>query len=380
MDAGRASRGYREQMRLRVLTTDQLVAAGVLTVAMVETFLVVPPAVRLGVTAGALIASAALLWRTSRPAASAVGVLGANVLVDVLLPSEVLWPIWALIVSMYSAGRYATPRKAVGVLVGGFTFAGLVGGGEDAESPGQFVLNYLFIAVLMVAVPWLGGTLLSRRERQSTHEAAEAVLDERLRMARELHDVVGHSLGAIAVQAGAERVALGDEASESTRETLMAIERATHEALGEMRRLVSVMRTTDDGDRHQPQPTLADVDNLLDVARRAGWTVRLRTEGVPFPVTPGVDITAYRIVQEAVTNALRHSTGSTLTVAVRYLPDGLELEVADDGTPQTPTRSGFGLHGMRERANLYGGQVSTGRADPHGFLVVASLPHARGAP
>lgn len=367
-------------MRWHVITSDQLVAAGVLAVALVETFLVAPEAVRLGVTAGAFIASAALLWRTRSPAASAVGVLGANVLVDVLLPSEVLWPILALIVSMYSAGRYATPRKAVGVLIGGFVFAGLVGVGEDAGSPGQFVLNYLFVAVLMVAVPWLGGTLLSRRERQSTQDAAKAVLDERLRMARELHDVVGHSLGAIAVQAGAERVALGDDASESTRETLMAIERTTHEALGEMRRLVSVMRTADELDRHQPQPTLADVDGILEVARRAGWTARLCIEGAPFHVSAGVDVAGYRIVQEAVTNALRHSTGSTLTVAVRYLTDGLELEVADDGTPRTPTRGGFGLDGMRERTSQYGGQVSTRRADPDGFVVVATLPHARGAP
>jgi signal transduction histidine kinase len=352
-----------------------------IVVAQAEVWTSTPPPVRVEAAISAVVAGLALMWRRVLPTASAVVVLAAGALVDVLTSSEGLWGIVALIVAMYSAGRHASTPRAVALLAVGLVLDAMTVFGEGSSSISEFLLNYAFIAVLMVAGPWATGFTLRRRERQGIELAAAAVGDERLRLARELHDVVGHSLGVIAVQAGAERATLPDDAAESTRETLGNIEQTTREALAEMRRLVSVMRGADGVSAPTaPQPTLAQVDTILTAARHAGWSADLHVEGDPAVLSPGVELTAYRIIQEAVTNAVRHSHGTQLKVTIRYLADELQLGVLDDGGPGAPARGvGFGLAGMRERAALYGGNVEIRRSEAGGFVVEAILPHTSGS-
>jgi len=350
-------------MRRRPSLRDAGLGVALLVLAQVEVWTSAAASVRVAAAVCATVVGAAMMWRRVLPAVSAAVALAGIVLVDALTPSEGGWWNLGLIIAMYSAGRYASTPRAVALLAGGLAADAVTVLGEDNSSVGEFLVNYLFIAVLMVAGPWMAGFMLRRREQQGIELAAAAVGDERLRIARELHDVVGHSLGVIAVQAGAERATLPGDAPASTRETLATIEQTTREALAEMRRLLSVMRGADgEAEPRAPQPTLAHVDGILDAARLAGWSAELQVEGDPAALSPGVDLAAYRIVQEAVTNAVRHSRGTHTEVTIRHLADQLQLEVRDNGKPgPTPQHGGYGLAGMRERAALYGGTVATRR-------------------
>jgi signal transduction histidine kinase len=367
-------------MRRRPSRGDAGLGVAFLVLAQVEVWTSAAASARVAAAVCATVVGVALMWRRVFPAASAAVALTGIVVVDALSSSEGEWWIVGLIFAMYSAGRYASTPRAAALLAGGLAVDAVTVLGEDNSSLGEFLLNYVFIAVLMVAGPWIAGFMLHRREQQSFELAAAAVGDERLRIARELHDVVGHSLGVIAVQAGAERATLPGDAPASTRETLATIEQTTREALAEMRRLLSVMRGADGvAEPLAPQPTLAQVDGILEAARLAGLNADLHVEGDPVALSPGVDLAAYRIVQEAVTNAVRHSRGTHATITIRYLADELQLEVRDNGKPApTPQHGGYGLAGMRERAGLYGGTVAT-RQDHGGFVVTAILPHKSGS-
>jgi signal transduction histidine kinase len=238
-------------------------------------------------------------------------------------------------------------------------------------------------------MPWIGGRALRSRQlraealedraaalqRESEERARAAVAEERLRIARELHDVVGHSLGVIVVQAGAERATLA-EGQASTRDTLVAIERTGREALSEMRRLLDLMRRDDEQVALAPQPSLTHLDELVEKLRAAGLPVELRFEGKPVSLPPGIDLSAYRIVQEALTNALKHAGPARARVTVRYIQDALELEIADDGPGpgDDSDGGGHGLAGMGERVALYGGTLRTGTRPGGGYAVSARLP------
>jgi signal transduction histidine kinase len=179
------------------------------------------------------------------------------------------------------------------------------------------------------------------------------------------------------VQAGAERLALGED-QRSTRETLLAIEQTGRQALAEMRRLLDMLRTEDDELALAPEPSLDHLDSLLAHVREAGLPVALRVEGERAPLPAGVDISAYRIVQEALTNALRHAGPTRALVLVRYGEADVEVEVADDGRGTSDgDRAGHGLVGMRERVALYGGELTTGKGDAGGYVVRARLPFDR---
>jgi len=248
--------------------------------------------------------------------------------------------------------------------------------------------------MLVIGIPWAAGRAVRSRqlrataledrtvalERESEERARAAVAEERLRIARELHDVVGHSLGVIVVQAGAERATLTD-AQDSTRETLITIEQSGREALGEMRRLLEMMRRDDEEVALAPQPSLAHIETMVENVRAAGLPVDLRVEGRQVPLPPGVDLSAYRIVQEALTNALKHAGAARVRVTVRYAEDGLELEVVDDGAGGAgDTDSGHGLIGMRERVALYGGSLRAGARPGGGYAVGVRLPFHVPAP
>jgi signal transduction histidine kinase len=210
-------------------------------------------------------------------------------------------------------------------------------------------------------------------ERERDLAAREAVVEERARIARELHDVIAHNVSMMVVQAGAERRVV--EPTSGTRDVLETIEQIGRSALTEMRRLVGMLRT-DAPDSLSPQPGLDDVPALVTKIREAGLPVELSVEGERRALPAGIELSAYRIVQEALTNTLKHADGAHAEVHVRYGSDSLELEIVDDG-PGGPARAsggGHGLVGMRERVALYGGRLDAGRRAEGGFAVHVLLP------
>jgi len=238
----------------------------------------------------------------------------------------------------------------------------------------SFTLITLAVMVLVrrLVGDWERRARIAERERDVA--AREAVVEERARIARELHDVIAHHVSMIVLQAGAERRVL-DGADSSTREVLETVERTGRSALTEMRRLLGMLR----GDEYRPltpQPSLADVPTLIGQLSDAGLPVELHVEGEPTELPVGIDLSAYRIVQEALTNALKHAGDARASVDIRYGADSLELEIADDGAGvATPTESGgHGLVGMRERVALYGGRLDAGLRPGGGFAVRVLLP------
>jgi signal transduction histidine kinase len=252
-------------------------------------------------------------------------------------------------------------------------------------------LPNLFMLTVLVAGSWaLGDNIGTRRaylasleerasrlEREQQERAALAVLDERSRIARELHDVVAHHVSAIAVQAGAaEEIAESDP--RRARQVLRTIQSTSRQALAEMRALVGVLRDDGDDVRLAPQPGLAQLDRLVAQTRAAGLDVAVHVEGQRRPLPEALDLSAFRVVQEALTNTLKHAQAAHAEVVVRYGDADLELVVTDDGTRGNGSASmpgpGRGLVGMRERVALFHGQLDVGRAPGGGFRVHARLP------
>jgi signal transduction histidine kinase len=208
--------------------------------------------------------------------------------------------------------------------------------------------------------------------------AREAVADERARIARELHDIVGHALNLIVIQAGgAQRVF--ESKPGRARESLASIERAGREALSDMERMVGILRTSEEDDKAlSPQPGLGQVDSLAAQVSEAGLPVEVAVEGRRTELPPSVDLSAYRIIQEALTNSLKHAAATSAKVSIRYGASALELEITDDGRgvsgPAWGDQRGRGLIGMRERVVLFGGELSVGPRPQGGFRVYARLP------
>ena len=228
---------------------------------------------------------------------------------------------------------------------------------------------------------WLLGAYLRTRRlyvqglvREREEKAATAVAEERNRIARELHDVIGHSVSVMTVQASAvRRLMRADQAKE--RAALETVEATGREALAEMRRMVGVLRSPNGAPDLTPPPTLEQLDRLVGKFREAGLDVRVQTEGEPAALPPGLDLTAYRLVQEGLTNALKHARAEHVVVRLCYRPDCLALSVRDDGRGPDPAAApGNGLLGMRERVSVYGGSLSAGAADGGGFELSAELP------
>ena len=247
--------------------------------------------------------------------------------------------------------------------------------------------SFIFIPLRFVAA-WIAGYALRARGDQA--EAAEvravraegereaaariAVAEERARIARELHDVVAHAVSVMVLQVGAVRHKLPDPLAQQ-RDALRSVERAGRTALAEMRRLLAAMRREGDEVEFVPQPGLDALDSLLDDVGRAGLPARLHVDGEPFPLPRGIDLSAYRIVQERLTNALRHADASDADVTVRYRPDEVEIEVRDNGAGSATTDGvGHGLVGVRERVKIYGGEMSAGTAPEGGFVLSTRLP------
>jgi signal transduction histidine kinase len=214
----------------------------------------------------------------------------------------------------------------------------------------------------------------AERERLAAVERAAA--EERARIARELHDVISHDVSLIVLQASVERRVRPED--DPAAQTLATIESTGREALAELRRMLGVLRKGDGAAPLGPQPGLAQLPDLVEQARAAGVSVRLVVDGRPVPVPPGLDIAAYRIVQESLTNAAKHAAGAPVTAALRYRDGTLEIDVVDEGSRQVRTeplpRGGHGLVGMQERVALFGGTLEAAPSDAGGFRVRARLP------
>jgi signal transduction histidine kinase len=219
----------------------------------------------------------------------------------------------------------------------------------------------------------------ARLEREREEKARQAVIQERLRIARELHDVVAHSLSVIGVQAGAARLVLdADPNPPRAREAVAAIEATANQAMGEMRRALGILRDTEpSGAALAPLPGLGQLPALLGQLRMAGLPVGLTVAGPPQPLPTSIDLSAYRIVQEALTNTLKHAKASRAEVVVCYGAGELTVEVTDDGrgtSPATAGTDGAGTIGMRERAALFGGELQVGPRPQGGYAVRVRLP------
>jgi len=292
----------------------------------------------------------------------------------------------ALLVVFYSLGAHAERRRAIaaGALGGAAVVAGdlvqLLSGEAGLEDtvPAWFMLAAAYGVGFALRGQRIQSTLLAHRaerlEREREQKARLAVAEERVRIARELHDIVAHAISVIVVQAQAgQRVLEGEQAS--AREALGSIETTGRQALVEMRRLLGILRKEDRELALAPRPSLAYLDVLAERVRDAGLPVELHVEGEAKPLPPGVDLSAYRIVQEALTNALKHAGPASAQVVVRYRPGEVELEITDDGRgPVDGREGGHGLVGMRERAALVGGNVESGTNGGRGYFVRARLP------
>ncbi len=253
--------------------------------------------------------------------------------------------------------------------------------------PGHTTAMLIFIP-LEFAISWVAGFAL--RERAEQAEAAEvraaqaererdaaariAVAEERVRIARELHDIVAHAVSVMVLQVGAVRHKLPDALAEDS-DALRNVEQAGRTALAEMRGLLAAMRRDGDEAEFTPQPGLDGLESLLEEIGRAGLPVQLHVEGERVALSRGIDLSAYRIVQEGLTNALKHACASNADVTVRYRPDELQIEVRDNGEGSSTSNGlGHGLVGVRERVKIYGGEMSAGSADGSGFILSTRLP------
>lgn len=289
-------------------------------------------------------------------------------------------------VATYSLGRWAQGREQVaGLALVAASTAAFVGSElRRADESVQLGADTVVFAAAFCVGPWLAGLVIGsllnrnrRLEEEQAEVAERAVIEERARIARELHDVVSHAISVTVLQARGARRSLDDD-PETAREALDAIEHTNAQALGDMRRLLAVLRDTEADTSHAPQPSLARVGDLVAHFRDAGLRVTLTETGAPADVPPGVDLSAYRIVQESLTNVLRHAPGATTEVALGYGASGLVVRVTN-ARPTSRSGSsgtGHGLIGIRERVAVVGGEVDARHTSEGGFEVCARLPFA----
>jgi len=288
----------------------------------------------------------------------------------------------AILLAFWVVGAYNDGQQAVAGLGIGLATLAVIARQDVRVTSGEAVQ----VAVLGIFT-WFVALLLARRahlaadaeeraarlERHQEERARVAVADERARIARELHDVIAHSLSVMTVQAGAARLLLSGDPRRAV-EPLLAVEETGRQALAEMRRLLGVLREDAGEPDLAPQPRLADLPGLAATVREAGLEVEMAVEGRQRSLPAGIELAAYRILQEALTNTLKHAGAAQAQVTVRYAPESVLLEVRDDGRVPAVDGQGHGLLGMRERAALYGGELDAGPLPGGGFAVRARLP------
>jgi signal transduction histidine kinase len=330
--------------------------------------------------------TAPLAWRRSATLA-ATAAIAAGFAAQVILAGDapVLGGLVSGILITYAAGAYLGGRAAVAgaaILVLGIIVAALWDEGKRGLVGA--LSNLLIFAVIFAGGRWDRRWDSTRQHRADTLEltvreqeehARAATVEERARIARELHDVIAHNVSLMVLQAGAARQVLEREPGR-VREPLLSIEESGRQAIAEMRRLLGILRENGGPLSLSPQPSLAQLGELAESAERSGLKVDLRVQGEPDRLPPGLGLTAYRIVQEALTNAVKHARAAHVTVEVHHRDRELELDVTDDGraTAADGPGNGHGLIGMRERVAVYGGLLDAGSRPEGGFRVHARLP------
>jgi signal transduction histidine kinase len=383
-------------LRGRALLADVVLAAALAALAAVTGVALVAPAAQAPPPTPTIV-----LWAVA---------LAAPLVLRRLIPSVVLavttihftryWAVgqlneiasWLVLgVAVYSAAAYAERRRAPWVC--GACLLGLIGAGvaptlRAGAGPVELAAVALFDA-LPFLLGWSLGTMmrtlrdyrmtLEERNRQLDQEreanARRAVLEERVRIARELHDVVAHHVSVMGVQAGVAR-RLFDRDPKEALGAIGSVELASRQAIADLQQLVAVLRRQEESDDLAPQPSLQQLPELVEHMRRTGLPVTLTSRGQPRQLPAGVELSAYRIIQEALTNTLKHAGPARASVTVRYDNGAVEVEVVDDGQgppPDRPGTGGKGLVGMRERVNLYGGRLEAGARPGGGFRVHAVL-------
>jgi signal transduction histidine kinase len=374
-----------------------LVAAGVSTLFFIELMNVAQLALPRGTLALgyvlALLHTLPLAARRRFPGAVlGISVTSGLAVAALGLPPEILGV--AILVAVYSVAAYGDRWVSLAGLA-----AAELGSAAVQLTSGRFQWPTPVTNALVIGAAWLLGHFVGVRraytarlertaelERTRAELARRAVAEERLRLARELHDVVAHSISVIAVQSGVGAHVAATQPEEAAK-ALAAIEATSRAALIELRRLLGVLRQEGEpqGDL-APVPGLADLDALLAEVAKAGLGVRLRVEGTPSQLPAGVDLSAYRIVQEALTNVVKHAGPARAQVTIGYRDQEVTVEVIDDGRGVTvPTgdgraRVGHGLIGMRERVQVFGGDLETGPRPGGGFRVAVRLPFAADQP
>jgi len=309
--------------------------------------------------------------------------LGLSSFVDGRFVPETFIPFLAGIAAAVLFGMRPVLRQALAGWVVLLAVIAVVVNNDPTGETGEYFWVAIWFTIAWVVGWAFGGqskqaeearARARRAEREREERARLAVSEERTRIARELHDVVGHSVSVMTVQASAVRRLLKPE-QEREREALLVVEQTGREAMAEMRRMVGVLRRPEEAPALAPQPSLEHLDKLVEHARESGLPVTLTIEGDAVQLPAGVDLTAYRLVQEGLTNALKHARAKNAEVLVRYSNGFVELSVTDDGSGDGGGDSGgHGLVGMRERISVYGGNLEAGPQPEGGYRLRATLP------
>ena len=319
-----------------------------------------------------LAATGALVWRRSFPfAALTVTVTAVCIQVTAVTPSvSLLAGLLPLLVGTFTVAAHRTGAvRIAGLLMSVATQAVFTAMIAEERAP-----NECAFGLIVIAGSWLIGAALSHRLRRLDEVATQTVAEERARIARELHDVISHGVSVMGVQSAAARLIM-DREPERAKRILLGVEGQAREAIDELQRLLSVLRGDDEATDRQPQPGLGDLPRLIARMQQAGLRVDLAVDGDAQPLPAGADLTAYRIVQEALTNILKHAGPVDVVVRLTWGPHELGIEVSDLGARITEQLlPGHGLIGMRERVALYGGTVHVEARRSGGVTVEANLP------
>ena len=376
----------------RALVVDAILAWSLGALALFELIRSNPAAVPIGAVALLLVQSTALMFRRRWPMA-VYAVVGVGTIVYSWLGFTSNVAGLGVLIAIYTVAAHlplADALLAGGIYVIGM-FLSLLGTSQtSASAPDRFIAEFL-INLLALALAWtVGVTVRTRRAYVASLEARAALLErerednarlavalERGRIARELHDVVAHSVSVVVVQAAAaERLIDADPAG--AREAMRIVASVGREALGEMRRVLDVLRDSGAGGGLAPQPGIDELDALARRMADAGLPVELSVQGEERPLPASAALSAYRIVQESLTNTLRHAGPARARVMLRYLPDALEIRVSDNGAGARASAvsegGGHGLIGMRERVALFGGELEAGPRPEGGYAVLARIP------
>jgi signal transduction histidine kinase len=296
----------------------------------------------------------------------------------------------SVLIALYTTAEMCERRVSLAALAPTVAIAAVVSA-ATADTEGRQTSAWfgaIIVSVLLVGIWGLGAYAQTRRryrheleeraayaEREREQLARIAVHEERASIARELHDIVAHSVSVmlVGVRGARDVLRMSPDAAD---DTLARVERSGEQSLAELRRILTLLREPKQIAESHPQPSLADLDDLVASYRAAGLPVRLEVTGEPLPLPGGIELSVYRIVQEALTNVLKHTDPVTVTVTLTFRDSRLELEVVDDGTPRTLGEAtiGQGIIGMRERVALVGGELESGRREGGGFRVAATLP------